>query len=187
MHRYTAIHVDDDPRSIALFKELAAGVPQLELTASFTNADEALSYLNRVNTDLLFSDIEMPGKNGFDLVGQLEGRHVDVIFVTAHPGYAVSAFEACAIDYLVKPIQQSRLLHTMDIYAQRRSRAQYDVKDQIKELFQHYIAPQSYPKRIFINLVGKLQVVILRRCSLFLRERRVYQCVFRFGRSPPRQ
>src|SRR5437762_11308164 len=103
----TAIHVDDDTRSIELMKLAANDVEELELKESFTSAKEALAWLSRNNADLVFLDVEMPEKNGLDVAHEISRFPSSVVFVTAHTGFAIKAFEACALDYLVKPDRKS--------------------------------------------------------------------------------
>ena len=87
----TAIHVDDDIRSIELMKLAAADVPQLNLRASFTSGKEATGWLSENKVDIIFLDVEMPEKNGLDLANEMGGLSSDIIFVTAHTGFAIKA------------------------------------------------------------------------------------------------
>jgi two-component system LytT family response regulator len=73
------------------------------------NADEALPLIEDLQPDLLFLDIQMPGKNGFELLQAIEGKAPDVVFTTAYDEYAIKAFEFNALDYLLKPIELNRL------------------------------------------------------------------------------
>lgn len=82
--------------------------PHIEVVGECANADEALQAIESENPDLIFLDIQMPGKTGFDLLEDLD--HVPhVIFVTAYDEYALKAFEVNALDYLLKPVEESRL------------------------------------------------------------------------------
>jgi len=172
----TAIHVDDDPRSLDLMRTAAAGVEGLRLEASFTTPAEALAWLEDHQPDLLFLDIEMPSTNGIELAKVLAAHDTDgadVIFVTAHTGFAINAFEACALDYLVKPIYTEKLQESLARYRMRRSRAARpdvqpagssapaSLKDQVEELMQNYIREESYPRRIFVSLIGEIRVILL--------------------------
>jgi two-component system LytT family response regulator len=73
-----------------------------------SNADEGLQKIEALNPDIIFLDIQMPGKTGFDLLSELE-RTPEVIFTTAYDEYALRAFEVNALDYLLKPIEPKRL------------------------------------------------------------------------------
>ena len=72
--------------------------------AEAANADEAIELIDEHQPDLLFLDIQMPGKNGFELLEIIEDRVPEVIFTTAYDEYALKAFEYNALDYLMKPL-----------------------------------------------------------------------------------
>jgi two-component system LytT family response regulator len=77
------------------------------------NAEEALKLIEEQQPELLFLDIQMPGKNGFELLSSIEGKTPEVIFTTAFDEYAIKAFEFNALDYLLKPIDTERLKETI--------------------------------------------------------------------------
>jgi DNA-binding LytR/AlgR family response regulator len=105
----TAIAIDDEPIALDIVKTHAAKVPFIELTAVFTNAFEALPYLQQHKTDLIFLDIKMPDISGIDFLHTLSNPPM-VIFTTAYTEHAVKSFELDAIDYLLKPFSLSRFL-----------------------------------------------------------------------------
>ena len=82
--------------------------PDIEVVDEASNADEGLQKIEALNPDIIFLDIQMPGKTGFDLLSELE-RTPEVIFTTAYDEYALRAFEVNALDYLLKPIEPKRL------------------------------------------------------------------------------
>ena len=82
--------------------------PEIEVVDEAANADEGLSKIDSLHPDLLFLDIQMPGKTGFDMLSELD-RAPYVIFTTAYDEYALRAFEVNALDYLLKPIEPRRL------------------------------------------------------------------------------
>jgi two-component system LytT family response regulator len=110
----TAI-VDDEilsRRGIALRLREA---PEFEVVAECGNGREAVSMLQRERPDLVFLDVQMPGLSGFDVLAQLPRDLVPfVVFITAYDQYAVRAFEARAIDYLLKPIDERRFDATLE-------------------------------------------------------------------------
>ncbi|WP_157669959.1 LytTR family DNA-binding domain-containing protein [Chitinibacter sp. GC72] len=104
----TALIADDEPLLAQnLAERLAALWPELQIVAVVKNGHEASAELNRLQPDLAFLDIRMPGLNGLQVAGTL--RHTRVVFVTAFDEYAVAAFENNAIDYLLKPVSDARL------------------------------------------------------------------------------
>jgi DNA-binding LytR/AlgR family response regulator len=103
----TAIAIDDEPQALEVVQMHAAKVPFLDLKACFTNAFEALTYLQANKVDLLFLDIKMPDISGIEFVGCLQEVPM-VIFTTAYSQYAVKGFDLSAIDYLLKPFSLAR-------------------------------------------------------------------------------
>lgn len=102
-----AIAIDDEPLALTIIAHFCLQHDAVELDKTFTNTDEALKYLKKYPVDLLFLDINMPGRNGLDFY-KLAGPDVMVIFTTAHSEYAVEGFNINAIDYLLKPFSQER-------------------------------------------------------------------------------
>lgn len=169
---FTAIYIDDDKRSIDLMKAAISGVPEFDLIASFTSGNEALQWLDSNEVNIVFLDIEMPEKNGLELATDLIHYTLDIIFLTAHTDFAIKAFEACALDYLVKPIYTEKLRAALERYTYRKDKTKAtDVPfniDQINELFSHYMRTDTYPKRLFVNMVGETRVVILANVLYFI-------------------
>lgn len=102
------IIIDDEPLARAEMEALIRESSGLEVSGKFSNALTALQYLENHTIDLLFLDIEMPGLSGLELASKLP-KDCLVIFTTAYPQYAVKSYELDAIDYLLKPIDSSRL------------------------------------------------------------------------------
>jgi len=105
----TAIAIDDEPVALDIIKALAAKINFVNVAAGFTNAFEAISYLQQHKVDLIFLDIKMPDISGIDFLKSIP-RPPMVIFTTAYSEHAVQSFELDAIDYLLKPFSQSRFL-----------------------------------------------------------------------------
>jgi two-component system LytT family response regulator len=102
------ILVDDERLARSELKRLLQEFPDVEIIGEAANADEAIEKIESLNPDLIFLDIQMPGKTGFDLLAQLE-KAPHVIFVTAYDEYALKAFDVNALDYLMKPVEPKRL------------------------------------------------------------------------------
>jgi two-component system, LytTR family, response regulator len=103
-----AIIIDDERLARAELKKLLQDFPEVEIIDEAANAEEGISKIENLNPDLIFLDIQMPGKTGFDMLSELE-RAPHVIFTTAYDEYALKAFEVNALDYLLKPIEPKRL------------------------------------------------------------------------------
>ncbi|GAB3507735.1 LytR/AlgR family response regulator transcription factor [Emticicia fontis] len=104
-----AIAIDDEPIALEIIKSMAAQVSFIDLSACFTNAIEALSFIQSQKVDVIFLDIKMPGISGLELVKTLPQAPI-IIFTTAYSEHAVQSFELNAIDYLLKPFSFTRFL-----------------------------------------------------------------------------
>lgn len=107
MHK-RAIIIDDERLARNELKKLLGEYPEIEVVDEAANVDEGIQKIEAQNPDLIFLDIQMPGKTGFDLLRELN-RTPEVIFTTAYDEYALRAFEVNALDYLLKPIEPKRL------------------------------------------------------------------------------
>lgn len=103
-----ALIVDDERLARKELIHLLQAFPQIEIIGEATDVDDAEEQISKLNPDLIFLDIQMPGKTGFDLLESLDVVP-KVIFTTAYDEFALKAFEVNALDYLLKPIQQERL------------------------------------------------------------------------------
>jgi len=103
-----AIIIDDERLARTELRKLLEEFPEIEIIDEASNAEEGITKIETHNPDLIFLDIQMPGKTGFDLLAELD-RAPQVIFTTAYDEYALKAFEVNALDYLQKPIEPKRL------------------------------------------------------------------------------
>ncbi len=103
-----AIIIDDERLARTELKKLLQEFPEVEVIDEAANADEGIAKIESLQPDLIFLDIQMPGKTGFDMLAQLE-KTPEVIFTTAYDEYALKAFEVNALDYLLKPVEPKRL------------------------------------------------------------------------------
>ncbi|MGV3458822.1 MAG: LytR/AlgR family response regulator transcription factor [Flavobacterium sp.] len=108
-----AIAIDDEPLALTIIAHFCSQSDAITLDKTFTGTYEALKYLKKYPVDLLFLDINMPGRNGIDFY-KLAGPNVMVIFTTAYSEYAVEGFNVNAIDYLLKPFSQERFNTAVD-------------------------------------------------------------------------
>jgi two-component system, LytTR family, response regulator len=107
-----AIIIDDERLARTELKKLLQEFPEVEIVDEAANAEEGIAKIESQQPDLIFLDIQMPGKTGFDMLSQLE-RTPQVIFTTAYDEFALKAFEVNALDYLLKPIEPKRLADAM--------------------------------------------------------------------------
>ena len=104
-----AIAIDDEPIALSIIRSHASKVPYLELKAEFTDAFQALDYLQKEAIDLIFLDIKMPDISGIEFFNSLAKKPL-VIFTTAYSEHAVTSFELDAVDYLLKPFSLARFI-----------------------------------------------------------------------------
>lgn len=107
-----AIIIDDERLARRELTSLLSNHPEVEIVDEAANADEAMEMIGKHDPDVIFLDIQMPGKTGFELLESLE-RVPQVIFTTAYDEFAIKAFDVNAIDYLLKPIQPERLTESL--------------------------------------------------------------------------
>jgi two-component system LytT family response regulator len=105
--------IDDSRLARNEVRRLLEKIKDLEIVGEAQNVDEALQGIRSLSPDLLILDVQMPGKDGFDLLNELD-QVPQVIFVTAYDEYAVKAFEVNALDYLTKPVDLNRLQTAVD-------------------------------------------------------------------------
>jgi len=103
-----ALLIDDSKLARQELKHLLNSIDDIEVVGEAENAQVAIEKIEKLNPALIFLDIQMPGKNGFELLMELE-KIPEVIFITAYDEYALEAFNHNALDYLQKPIKLERL------------------------------------------------------------------------------
>jgi two-component system LytT family response regulator len=113
MKKIKVLIIDDERNAREEIKLLLKNYPDVEIIGEAKNADDAKEQIDIKKPDLLFLDIQMPEKTGFDLLESLDNVP-QVIFTTAYDQYAVKAFEVSAIDYLMKPIREERFAKAME-------------------------------------------------------------------------
>jgi len=108
-----AIIIDDERLARTELRKLLQDFPEIEVVDEASNAEEGIQKIESHNPDLVFLDIQMPGKTGFDMLSELD-HAPSVIFTTAYDEYALKAFEVNALDYLLKPVEPRRLADAME-------------------------------------------------------------------------
>jgi len=129
-----AIIIDDERLARTELRKLLQDYPEVEVVDEAANADEGITKIDTLQPDLVFLDIQMPGKTGFDMLAELE-RAPHVIFTTAYDEYALKAFEVNALDYLLKPIEPKRLADAMQ-------------KLHVAEVKENHIVPENFNQSI---------------------------------------
>ncbi|HJW57888.1 MAG TPA: LytTR family DNA-binding domain-containing protein [Burkholderiaceae bacterium] len=153
--------VDDEAparaRLATLLSDIAADCPHV-LIGSADNAQDALDGIAREKPDIVLLDVQMPGMTGIELAMHLARNAADapaIIFITAHDGYALQAFEVHALDYLLKPVRASRLAHALQRVADMRT----DDDSQRNALTAAAGALQTRRRHFFVQERGRLLLV----------------------------
>lgn len=128
-----AIIVDDERLARQEIKNLLGPYKEIEIVAECSNAEAAQQAIREHKPDLMFLDIQMPGKNGFEMLEDIE-QLPEVVFVTAYDDHAIRAFDVNALDYLLKPVQPERFSETMKKFISKERHENPDRKDLITVL-----------------------------------------------------
>src|SRR5687767_8529291 len=112
--QWKALIADDEPAARRGVRQLLAGFPEFTVAGECRNGAEVLTALDIAAPDVIFLDIQMPGIDGFEVIRRRTPERMPaIIFLTAYDQFAVRAFEAEALDYLVKPVSEARFAATM--------------------------------------------------------------------------
>jgi two-component system LytT family response regulator len=107
-----ALIIDDERLARVELRRLLVPFKDINICGEAVNVEDALNKISELSPELIFLDIQMPGKNGFELLEELDSVPI-VVFTTAYDEYALKAFEYNAMDYLLKPIEPKRLEETI--------------------------------------------------------------------------
>jgi len=149
-----AIVVDDESLARSGLCMRLEKYPQIQVVQSCQNGKEALAAIAELAPDLVFLDIQMPGFTGFDVVKRLQQDNMPaIVFVTAYDAFAVDAFTANAVDYLLKPVEDDRLETTITKVTEHVSRKEAAMKSRgaINQLLQSVSETSQYSDRIAIK------------------------------------
>ena len=155
---------DDEQLARERLKLLLAPDPDIDIVVECRNGSEVVKSLKATKTDLLFLDIQMPGRDGFEVIGEIGPANMPItVFVTAHNEHAVNGFEVHALDYLVKPIEGKRFEQTL---ARVKERVQLEeafaAREQIcsaVQALQQVVSHSEQPQR-FLTRSGNTATVV---------------------------
>lgn len=116
-----ALIVDDERLARVELRRLLSPFKEIKIVGEAVNAEDALNKITELRPDIIFLDIQMPGKNGFQLLEELDSVPT-VIFTTAYDEYALKAFDYNALDYLLKPIEPKRLEESIKKIFEKRAK-----------------------------------------------------------------
>jgi two-component system, LytTR family, response regulator len=158
-----AILVDDEPDGIrTLQKILERHCPHVEITATCSSANIAIRQFEETRPDVIFLDIQMPGKSGLELVRELtelNEHSFEVIFVTAHNEYMLQALQYSAADYLLKPVDEDRLIEAVQ---RVEKRLQTGNKEERTETLLHNLSQAGNPAEMRLCLPTLKGFIVLK-------------------------
>ena len=136
-----AIIIDDEAKSrLALKQKLADYCPEVTVAAEADNASDGISLIELHKPQVIFLDIEMPRKNGFDMLQEIKEKNFHIIFTTAYDQYAIKAIKFAAFDYLLKPVDIEELKTAVSRIGTKET---LQTKNQVELLYQNI----NHPKR----------------------------------------
>lgn len=143
-----AVIIEDEPEALNLLQSLLTVNGLARVTGSATDPYQAVGLISSLNPDIVFLDIKMPGKSGFDILDDLNRMNINqpfIVFTTAYEEYAIRAFEYAAFDYLLKPVEPGRLYETVQRCMDR------DIQ---REKQKSILLAESHKKLLFRNVSG---------------------------------
>jgi two-component system LytT family response regulator len=156
--RIRALLVDDEPLARDMIREMLSDDPLVDIISECVNGQEAVEAIKAHSPDVLFLDVQMPELGGFEVLESLQTRRLPhVVFVTAYDQLAVRAFEAHALDYLLKPFDRERFRASWERARARVLREKRDDLDQrVLALLRELRAGASYLKRLVVKTGGRV-------------------------------
>ncbi len=154
--------------------------PELDIVGEAKNGEEAVELVNQLKPDLTFLDIRMPGTTGMEAARQIGGLS-NIVFVTAYDQYAVEAFERGAVDYVLKPPEQERLMVTVSRLKERLAKPKEAVSDSVTQMLSQLAEKMAAPKPAYLQWIqasiGQDLRMIPVEDILFFRSDEKYTCV----------
>ncbi len=152
-----ALIVDDEPLAREWVRSAVAEDPELEVLGECGDGFEAAEAIRRLKPDLVFLDVQMPGLDGFGVLEALSPEEIPaVVFVTAFDQYAVRAFEAQAVDYLMKPFSKDRVEEAVRRVRELvKGRSLEDFRESVAKIVEKIRRDRSYPEWVLLKAEGK--------------------------------
>lgn len=154
----TTLIVDDEPLARERLKRFLRDEPEIEIIGECGDGESAVTSIKQQHPDLIFLDIQMPEKNGFEVIRSLGVKKLPiVIFVTAYDQYALQAFDVHALDYLLKPFNKERLHRAVS-----RAREQFakknsgSIDERIISLLEDLRPEKRYLERLVVKTSGRI-------------------------------
>ncbi|MBC7885114.1 MAG: response regulator transcription factor [Saprospiraceae bacterium] len=128
-----ALIIDDEQKARSIIQHYITNfIPQITEIKQASSVEDGLAAVSDYQPDIVFLDVEMPFKNGFDFLSEIKNPAFDVIFTTAYNEYAIQAIRFSALDYLLKPVDPDELVAAVDRYINKK-----ESEDQKRELYKN--------------------------------------------------
>jgi two-component system LytT family response regulator len=149
------ILIDDEPAAIASLESMLKEYPMVRVLRSIHDPELAVEQVKQARPDLLFLDIQMPGRTGFEIVDELYRAEITpaIIFVTAFNQFAVQAIRHAALDFLIKPVIPEELAHAIERLQTRRQGMSYEHR--LRRLIEETMSP----RRIKVSTAGGFSLI----------------------------
>ena len=161
-----ALVVDDERPARNELCFLLEQLPDVAITGQAADGLEALKLITELKPDLVFLDIQMPGRNGFEVARELLAQHIEtyVVFVTAYDQHAIDAFEVNAVDYLLKPVEPVRLDRALSRVRQQLSLAHKStstnrIDRELQQIVRYISAQEERREQVAIKVGQHFQLV----------------------------
>jgi len=156
-----ALIVDDERLARRRVREMLQSDREIDIVGEPANGPEAVMAVRQSNPDLMFLDVQMPGMDGFEVLNALRDERLPmIVFITAYDQYALRAFEACAVDYIMKPFDRTRFERAVQQAKTRiRQERRTDLTGHLLTLLQNLKQPPGYPERMAIKDGGRIVYV----------------------------
>ncbi len=155
-----AILVDDEPDGIrTLQKLLERHCPDVKIEATCANSAIAKQQIEAIKPDVVFLDIQMPGQTGLEMIAELTVKNFEIIFVTAHNEYILQALQYSAADYLLKPVDEDRLIEAVQRAGKRLKEGK---KEELTETLLHNLSNKGNPTEMRLCLPTLKGFIILK-------------------------
>jgi len=149
--------VDDEELGRDRIQSLLETQPGVEIVGVCADGPSAVEMIDRAQPDLVFLDVQMPGMDGFEVVDTIDQTRMPaVVFVTAYDGHALRAFEIHALDFLLKPFDQTRFEKALERARAQIARATPAIDPRLVSLLEELHEERKYPERLIVKSSGRV-------------------------------
>ena len=161
MEKWRVLIVDDEPLARDGVRINLEEQADFEIVGEAGNGEEAVEAIRELRPDVVFLDVQMPGLDGFGVLDALAGEPLpQIVFVTAYDQFALQAFEAHALDYLLKPFDEERFLKSLErVRQQLRSHRRGELEDRLVSLLEELGDRPRYLERFVVRSGGKILIL----------------------------